>query len=799
MLKNYLKTAIRNLLRQRLFSGLNIAGLATGMACSILIFLWVQDELSYDRFHANAANIYRLTARLGSIDAAVVPIPIAMAVRTALPAVINATRLNNLQCPVTADHKKFDEHQIYYADSNFLQIFNFPLAAGDTNGLLKDPGKLAITESAAIKYFGSVAGAIGKPLHIDNDYRGHDLVVTAVLKDVPANSHLHFNMLLPITHYEHTRNSAGAWGNYDVYTYFQLDPHVSQDPAAVRTLEAQINAIMEKNDDTHTKVRLSLQGLTDIHLGVQFLLDTEGHGNRQYVRIFSLVAIVILLIACINFMNLSTALSGRRAKEVGLRKTVGALRRQLVAQFLSESLLLSLVSLLAGLGLVALLLPLFNQLAAKNITLDLLNGRTIAGLLGTAIAVGLIAGSYPAFFLSSFNAVKVLKGVKVLHKGKSFFRNGLVVLQFTISVILMVSTLVVYRQLQFIHHRDIGFNKENLLYITLPAVGDLRNNYRTMKTALQRDPGIPDHTIVSHLPTYLTTGTTSVTWPGKDPNQQVIFPQLWVDNNFTRTFGIRLLTGRYFSESFRGDDSNYVVNETALRIMHMTAAGAVGRQITYNDQRGTIIGVVKDFNFKPVQQPIEPLILRNTSNTGDMSDNAGIVVIRSTPAAMTGILHEMKSVFQGIYPGYPFTYGFVKDDLAKLYTSEQQMGRIFNIFSILSILISCLGLFGLATFATQRRVKEIGVRKVLGASGAGIVTLLSREFIVLVTLALLIGFPLAGWIMDQWLARFVYRVSLSWWIFGLAGLIAMGIAMLTVSYQAIRAAMANPVTSLRSE
>ncbi|MHA4809351.1 ABC transporter permease [Flavitalea flava] len=798
MFTNYLKIAIRNLFRNRLFTGLNIFGLATGMACSILIFLWVQDELSYDRFNANSGQIYRMTTRLSGVDAAVVPVPIAMAVKTQIPVIKRVTRLAALHGMVTAANRKFDEKNMYYSDSNFLRIFSYPLIKGDPATLLSQPGVVVLTEKAAKKYFGGTENAMGKTIHVDNDIKGNDLIVNGILKDIPRNSHLQFDLLLPISLYERTINQSETWGNYDVYTYLQFDDHFSATPAVLGTVEQQINDVRQKNDNTKTRGVFFLQSLTDIHLHSHLLLDVDGQGNNQYVRIFSLVALFILLIACINFMNLSTALSGRRAKEVGLRKTVGALRGQLILQFISESVLLSFISLIIGGVLAVLLLPLFNDLASKSISISLLNVRIIGELLGTAVLVGLISGSYPALFLSSFNPVKVLKGVKVLHGGKSFFRNGLVVIQFSISVILMVSTLVVYNQLRFIRTRDIGFNKENLLYVPMPQVGDLVNNYQAVRSEIKQNPALSDFTIVSHLPTYLTTGTTSVNWTGKNPGDQIIFPQLWIDDNFIKTFGMNLATGRTFSNDFKADENNFVVNETALRTMKMNQSNAIGQTISVNERTGKIIGVVKDFNFKPVQQPVEPLILKNGSS-GHLSGNAGFVVIRTSTARVQDNITQVKKVFQTVYPDLPFSYGFLNEDLSKLYVAEQRMGKLFNVFSVLSILVSSLGLFGLATFATQKRVREIGVRKVLGASEAGIVTLLSKDFIKLVLMSLVIAFPLAWWSMSKWLENFVYHIRISWWMFALAGAIAIVIAFFTVGYQSVKAAIANPVKSLRTE
>ena len=798
MFRSYLKTALRSLFRNKLFSCLNILGLATGMTCSILIFLWVQDELSYDRFNNNAGSIYRLTGRVGDINAAVVPVPIGVAIKEGIPAVKNATRISSLQCMVTIGTQKFEEKNSYYADTNFLRIFNYPVLQGDAATLLSRPDGVVLTESGARKYFGSPANAMGKTLHIDNDYNGNDLLVTGILKDIPHNSHLQFDMLVPIALYERTINQTQAWANFDVYTYLQVNDHFVATPAAEAALQQQIMDLYRRNDKSGTNGFLFLQPLLQIHLHSNYMLDVAGQGNATHVKIFSLVAVFILLIAAINFMNLSTALSGQRAKEVGLRKTVGALRSQLVMQFLVEALLLSFISLVIGLAIAWTLLPMFNDLAAKEISIQLLNIKILAALTGIVVVVGLLSGSYPALFLSSFNPVKVLKGVKMLHGGKTFFRNSLIVVQFSIAVILIVSTIVVYKQLQFIRNMDIGYTKENLLYVPIPRLGDLQRNQLAIRTAMSQYPDIENYAFISHLPTDLATGTRAVDWEGKTPTDDLVFPQLWVDDHFVRTFGMHMKTGRFFSKDFKGDDNNFVVNETALKAMHLKVETALGKRVTMDERTGVIVGVVKDFNFKPVQQPIQPLILRNATD-GNFNGNTGYVVIRTTPADMNRVLGTMKKVFQQLYSDFPFSFGLVDSDLSRLYIAEQRMGKLFNIFSVLSVIVSCLGLFGLTTFATQKRIKEIGVRKVLGASVAGIVGMLSKDFIRLVIFALLIAFPVAWWVMNKWLRNFAYHISMQWWFFAVAGAIAVVISFITVSYQSIRAAKANPVKSLRAE
>lgn len=789
MFKNYLLSAIRSLKKFRLFTFLNVFGLASGMACSILILLWVQDELSYDKFNNDTAHTYRLVANVAGSDAAVTPPPVVMAMKQQMPSVKSITRLVPLNATVTVGNQKFAEKSLQYADPNFLQVFNYPLLQGDKNSVLSRPDGAVITEAAAIKYFGK-GNAIGKVLHVDNSTNGNNYVVTGVLKNLPHNSHLQFEVLLPIDYYN--KDNGNVWDNFSVYSYVQLDASVKATPTFIAGLEKQINSIYKLNDKSNTKTSFTLQPLADIHLHSRFLMDVAGQGNSQNVTIFLLIAVFILVIACINFMNLSTALGAQRAKEVGLRKTIGAMRFQLIAQFISESLLVSLLSLVIGIAIAWLLLPVFNIISFKAITIDLLDFKIIGELLLLAIFVGIVSGSYPAFFMSSFKPVAVLKGLKPVNGQRSILRSGLVIVQFSISVILMVSTLVVNSQLKFIRNRDIGFNKQNLLYMQLPQTGDLQSNYSAIKAAMQQQNGLANYTRINSLPTDLQNGSSQVIWPGKDPKQQILFPQIVIDDNFIKVFGMQILAGRSFDNNLKTDEGNYVLNETSVKVMGMTTTTAVGQKISFNGQEGTVVGVVKDFNFKPVQQPIEPLILRNTNK-------GSFVVVKTNPANIKQTIASLKSVFRSVYRDEPFSYGFVDQDLNKMYVSEGRTQVLFNTFSVVSIIISCLGLFGLATFTTQRRLKEIGVRKVLGADTAGIVAMLTKDFVKLVLMALLVAFPAAWFLMNKWLDNYVYRIELSWWMFAVAGMTAIMISIITISYQSISAALSNPVESLKTE
>ncbi|MFZ3040023.1 MAG: FtsX-like permease family protein, partial [Polynucleobacter sp.] len=513
-------------------------------------------------------------------------------------------------------------------------------------------------------------------------------------------------------------------------------------------------------------------------------------GNIQYVNIFFIVAIFILAVACINFMNLATARSARRAKEVGMRKVVGAGRRQLILQFLGESVMISFISILVAVFLVWALLPVFNALAGKELNLELFNRGLLLTLFGIALLTGLISGSYPALFLSGFRPISVLKGKLRTGAGDQFFRNSLVVTQFVVSIILLAGTAVVYKQLTYIRERNIGFDQANLLY--MPVKGDLSGKQESLKNALKQSKFTSKFSIVSDLPTNLTTGSVDVNWDGKAEGSQPVIPSIHIDENFIDVFHTKILSGRSFSEEFKGDSSNFVINETAVKLMGMTVEDAVGKWLEWDDQRGTIIGVVKDFNFKPLQYAIEPLVLRKNRW-------GGLVVIRTQPNQTESAIKELEAINSRLNPAYPLVFNFVDQDLANLYQGEQQMGRIFNLFAILAIFISCLGLYGLSAFTAEQRTREIGVRKVLGASVGSIVYLLSGKFTRLIMVAMVIAIPLAWYAIDSWLQSFAYRVEISWLVFVGASLGALSIAWLTVSYESVKAAVMNPVKSLRSE
>lgn len=788
MIKNYLKIAIRNIMRHKAFAMINIAGLTIGMTCSILILLWVRNEMSYDTFHANANKLYRVVCNVAQFKAAVTPYPVVQELQAKAPGIKRVIRMQPAYSVVfQKDDHRFEEKDGLYVDSTFLQSFSFPLVKGDRNAALLRSDGILISEDMAVKYFGK-EDPVGKVLRKNN---AENVVVTGVLANVPANSHLQFDYIMPMSAIASSNSDIKnyVWDNFNFFSYVELDESVASSEAGVKKVTAQLDEIYKKQiPDNLLKVDFTLQPVTRIHLHSDYQADVAGHGNYLYVKIFFIVAIFILIVACINFMNLATARSARRAKEVGLRKVVGAVRGQLVMQFIGESVLISFVALVIAVLVVWMLLPAFNKLAGKELAVSLFDGQLLLTLCGIALVTGLLSGSYPALFLSSFKPVKVLKGNVRKMGGNLVFRNTLVVVQFVVSIVLLAGTAIVFQQLNFIKNMNLGFERSNLL--CLPMTGDLAGKYDVLKAELKSNPLTSNYTITNGIPVGYTNGTLNVQWEGKPSTDQTLFPNMDVNENFFDVFQMKMLSGRAFSPAF-ADSNNYIINETAARAMGMNSESAIGKSLTMWGTKGMIVGVVKDFNFKAIQHKIDPMILRFRPGS--------IAIVRTQPGATEATIKALERVNAKLNPAYPFSYSFVDQEIDKLYKGEQQMGRLFNLFAILAIFISCMGLYGLSAFMAEQRTKEIGVRKVLGASVGNVVYLLSASFTRLILVATVIAIPLAWWAINNWLQGFAYRVQVNWLIFALAALTALVIAWLTVGYESIKAAIANPVKSLRSE
>lgn len=792
MLKNYLVITFRNMLRQRTFSFINVFGLAVGLASSIVILLWVQDELSYDRFHSKVDRLYRLVApdvsdqRFGTC-----PTPLGPAMKNEIPEVHQVCRVYaSITVLFASGDRKFEENNVIYADTTFLQLFDFSLVQGDAKTALRNPEGLLLTQNAARKYFGD-RNAVGKVIRMDNKT---DFLVTGVLANIPANSHLQFDFVLPMSFLARTNNDLkeNVWGNFNFYTYIELNETFDASANNLQSIKDKINALFIKNFTTF-EATFDLQPLSQIHLYSDYQTDVSGHGDIKYVRIFAIVAVFILLIASINFMNLATARSANRAKEVGLRKVVGAERKQIAIQFLGESILTTFISLLLAICFVAVFLPGFNLLSGKHLVFNLVESNIVFYLIIIALVTGLLAGSYPALLLSSMLPAKVLKGTFKAGKAAGSMRSALVVFQFALSILLILATLVVYNQLHYLKNASLGFEKENLLYMPVsPVLKNTWSKYSAMRTELARNERTKDFTVTWGLPTNYVSTTLSVEWPGKAEEYKPYFSVMGVDENFIKTMKLELIKGRTFSDSPHADSTNLIVNETALAVLGVNLESAVGRSVTLWDKKGTIIGVIRDFNFHPLRQAVQPMLLK-VDRAGDY------VVVRHSSSRLEETISALRSLHQQFDPDYVFTCNFLDADLDRLYQSEQRAGIIINGFSVLAILISCLGLYGLAAFMAEQRTKEIGVRKALGASVASIVGLLGAYFIRLTIIAFVLTVPFAWYIMDRWLESFAYRINVEIWMFAVAGASAIFIAVLTVSIQTIRAAQINPTESLRSE
>ncbi|HEX9503761.1 MAG TPA: ABC transporter permease [Patescibacteria group bacterium] len=789
MFKTYFKLAYRNIIKDKAYSIINISGLAIGFASSIMILLWVQNELSYDKFHKNAAQIYRIACDFGDSKTIGTPAGMPAALKAEMPVIKNTVRLYYAWSSILMEtgNKKFEEKHAWYADPSFLDMFSYPLVEGDRRTALRQENGVLITQELAAKYFGK-EDPIGKVIRKDNK---ENVVVTGVLANIPGNSDLQFDIILSMASFAKTDNRLqdNVWGNFSFYEYVQLDKGFDPSAANLARLEKQMDQIFHKNSP-EVKASFQLQPLTKIHLAPYMLGDLSGHGNAQYVNIFFIIAILILVVACINFMNLATARSARRAKEIGLRKVSGAVRGQLILQFLSESVFISFLSLLLALGFVRLFLPVFNGMANRKLTFDVSDPKLWLSLLGIALVTGVISGSYPALFLSRFNPVKVLKGNVKSMGGNLLFRHTLVVIQFMVSIVLLVGTVVIYHQLKYITGRNPGFEKANLLYV--PMKGDMWHKQQAFRSELKRNPLTSNFTVITDLPTDLGAWSTDANWDGKDPHSPVAIPTLVVDENFVHVFKINLLAGRSFSSAYKTDTFNYMINEKMLPVMGLTASTAIGKSLTVWGTKGSIIGVVKDFNFKPAQQAIEPLILV-------FNRLGGYTVVRTLPGKTNATIQALATISQELNPDYPFTSEFLDQELANLYKGEQQMGNIFNLFAALGIFISCLGLYGLSAFLAEQRTKEIGVRKVLGASVLNIVYLLSSGITRLILIAVVIAIPLSWYAVNRWLAGFAYHITVSWLLFAGASLAVLAIAWLTVSYESIKAAVVNPIKSLRTD
>jgi ABC-type antimicrobial peptide transport system permease subunit len=794
MLQIPLKQAWRRLWRNRLYTLLNLGGLTVGLAAAILILLWVQNERSFDQYHGQAAQTYRVTNTLQMSDEPWVwsksPLELGEAAQKRVPGVERVARFKKPWQPLVfrVRNELRTEEAAAFVDSTWFEAFDYNFRVGNPATVLADINSVVLTETRARTWFGSTEAAVGKLVRLDST----DLVVRGVIGDNPTHSSFRFEVLLPIAaslRDANTRRNDRDWGNFHYQLFLQLTPGTP--PAAVGP---QLTRLYQefKKDSTITA---SLLPLREVHFATGFQSDDLPKGNRRTVRTLGLVGLLVLVIASINYVNLATALASQRAKEVGLKKIIGAGRGRLFGQFLGESILLTFLALVVALGLVAVALPSFNAFTEKQFTLDFGNRTLWLILLGSTGLTVLLAGGYPALLLSSLQPLQVLRGGNVLGAQNAYFRQGLVVVQFMISIVLIVSTLVIYRQLRYVQTQDPGYQREHVFTFQLPfSLGEQQGAVSDfLRERLRTQSGVRGVTSANlSIVDLRSRHSGSLKWAGKPDDFDPTVTQFSVEPETQSFFGLKLTAGRWFDHSMKLDTANVLLNETAVRTLGLKPP-VVGQWFEFHGRRGQIIGVVRDFHFNSFHQKIEPMVLFNAPWQRRQ------FFVKTTGTGASRVLAEAENAWRVRLPDVPFRYQFLDDQFNQLYQAEQQAGVLFNVFSAIAVLISCLGLFGLATFTAEQRTKEIGVRKVLGASVFSLVALLSRDFLKLVLLALLLAAPVAWYAMSKWLQDFAYRIDIEWWVLAAAGVLAVGIALLTVSFQAIKAALMNPVKSLRSE
>jgi len=789
MLKNYLAVALRNIVRNKLFSFVNILGLSLGIGSALLIFMWVNDERSVDQFHTKIDRLYRIMENQKYTDGRLftfssTPGPMAPFIKDKFPEIELATRItwpvNNL---LEANEKVFFQ-QGRYVDPDFLEMFSLQWIAGDRLTALNNKTSIVISKEMAEKYFGN-EDPLGKVFVMDKD---ESFTVTGVFDNIPTSSSWSFKYLLSFQYFwDENGGWLHQWGNNNIRTWILLTEGTN--PAALD--EKLRHEIKEHEKDSN--VELFIQPLGEAYLHGNFENGKQSGGRIEYVRIFFVVAIFVLLIACINFMNLATAQASKRAKEVGLRKVIGAFPHQLFRQFMGESFLTVFIGATLSLLFVLVVLPYFNDLTGKHLSLSLLDASVVLTFLGILFGTAILAGTYPALFISDYKPVQVLKGQLSAGAGASAFRKGLVVVQFSLSMILIISTIVVFRQMQYMENREIGFDRENLFYIWMQ--GSMYDKWSTFREQLSSMPGIEQVTASGQLPIDIGNSTYGVEWEGKNPDDRILFTILTVDYDFLTTMKMEMQDGRTYDRGIVTDSAGFIVNEVAAAKFNFKE-GATNQDLTVWGRKGKVLGVVKNFNFGSLHNPIEPLVMRVPSQKGE---SLSCLLVRSKANESQVALSSAEKLWKEYAPGYPYEYAFLNQDWENLYQAEGQRGKIFNALAGLSIVISCLGLFGLSAFSAERRTKELGVRKVLGASVPGLVGLMGKEFVVLVLLATIIGCPIGWYIMNGWLKNYAFHVEVGWISLVAAAMSCMIVSLGTVAYHSLKVSSTNPAVSLRYE
>ncbi len=804
MFKNYLKSAWRNLRKSKAFSVINIFGLAIGITCFMLIAAFVYNQLNYDKYPAEAKNIYRVNlSATGNGDIAVYPlvdVAVGKGMKNAFPEIKASTRISPAKDFVQYNDKQFKEEHLAFADSNFLQLFSIPLIEGSNEDALVQPNSVVISKAFAKKYFGNDE-AVGKSLSIGANKAIYK--VTGVFDKVPDDSHFHFDAFISLSTFHITNET---WSNIGFYTYLLLNKNA--DPKKLEAKFPQLVAkyvvpeiqhdmgvsLAEAQKSVNTFI-FSLVPLTDIHLYSNTKYELEPNGDIQYVYIFSALALFILLLACVNFTNLSTARAVKRAREVGIRKVLGSIKNQLIFQFLTESVLLTFFSMICAYALIWFLLPYFNQLANTNTTfLFFLDYRCILIMLFLVVLTGILAGIYPAFFLSSFNTIKVLKGSSTSGQGaqRKPLRSSLIVFQFFVSTALIISTIIVFQQLHYMQHRKLGYDKDQVLF--LPDARLLGHDQTAFEQQLLQDSRVVSATISRSIPAGDIMDGTEIYPRNANSNGTEIHANIYhVDYDYLKTLGMKIVQGRNFSKDFPTDSAGVVINEAAVRELGWGGTDPIGKTIVRSGQQEfKVIGVVADFNYASAKQKVAPLMMLPGNNFGGL-------IIKIKTSDVNGFLADLKKQWNTFNPPGPLEYNFLDEKFAALYASEQRTQQIFSAFAILAIIIASLGLFGLSAFVIEQRTKEIGIRKVLGASVQQVLLMVSKEFLLLVVIAFIVSIPVTWWAMHAWLQDFAYRININIGVFAIAGISVILIALITISFQAIKAAVANPVKSLRTE
>jgi len=786
MIKSYFLTAWRNITRNKLTGFINVFGLAIGLSCSLLIWLWVSDQLSYNRYIPGAKDVYEVHVNApfngDTVTLTACPGPLEEAIQHNIPQIDQATKMTWTHDLLFTVADKSLKEKGAYASTGFFKVFPFKPIDGNAGEAIAATDQVVITRKMAEHFF-NTANAVGKTMRVDNKkyYK-----VGAVIEDLPANSTIQFDWLINFK--EQEEDWMKTWGNIAFYTYVRLKPHVDLAGTA-----QSLRSIYPKFASAGFKPNFpSLQPITDVYLYADYKNGKPtGRGRIEYVKVFAAVAIFILLIACMNFMNLATARASLRAKEIGIRKVAGAGKASLVGQFMTESLLTCLLATMASILITWLLLPVFNRVFDKHIQLNFSQPALWCSIILLVTATSLIAGSYPSLFLASFKPIRILKGNSGSQSGHvASVRKGLVIVQFALSAFLIVGMLAISNQVNYIQNKNLGFDKEHIIY--LPLEGELANKVAAYQNELNRLSYVAASVPINQLPMDLRSTSGDLSWPAKPADLQTDVVATSTGYGFAKTMGIAMAEGRDFSKDYPGDSSNYVINESAAKMMGMQNA-AVGKQVKFWNGNGKIIGVMKDFHIASLHTPIKPMILCLTPS------NTSYMMIRFHGVKVNEALAEIKAITSTFNPAYPFEYHFADETYATMYKSEMQVSALVKYFGLLAVLISCLGLFGMVAFSAERRTKEIGIRKVLGSSVADIVRLLSMDSLKTIMLSMAIAFPLAYWAVDEWLASFAYKPSGGIWIFVITASVMLFVSCVTISFQAIKAAMANPVKSLRTE